>query len=198
MSLARFSMKRGSIIILALFAALPMRGYASCAVPNEPPYVDVSEIAYGNEGMYSWDLLDANLPVPHGRGYLTVVSTRRDVMMMGPLGGRLWGWSATPDPPSLVFDRLLTVLTQYKFFLLPDPVKRARTWDSSTYSIMTVRCGVRRVLQLVIPKGEHPSSETDGTVLRLFEDLIRATYRSKWHATTITYQRSRGRIALRA
>ena len=152
MNLARSSKTWGLVVLLALIAAVPARSYASCAVPNEPPYVDVSEIAYGNEGMYSWDLLPADLPVPGRRGYLAVVSTRRGVTMVGPLGGRFWGWSATPDPPNLVFDRLLTVLTRYKFFLLPDPVKRAKGWDSSTYSIVAVRCGVKRIIQLVIPK----------------------------------------------
>lgn len=109
--------------------------------------------------MYSWDLLDVNLPVRGGRGYMAVVSTRRDVTM-GVSGGRRCGWSTTPDSPNLVFGRLLTVITKYKFFALSEPVKRAKTSDSSTYSIMAVRWGVKRVLQLEIPNGEHALSET--------------------------------------
>lgn len=176
-------------MLFTLIAAAPIRGNASCAVPKEPPYVDVSEIAFGNEGIYSWDLLNPNLPVPGipgHRGYLTVVSTRSDVTMVGPLGGTLWGWSATSDSANSVFDRLLTLISQYKFFSLPEPMERAKTGDSSTYSIIVARCGVKRVLRLVIPGGEHTFGEPDATIMRLFEDLIRATYRSKWHATTIT------------
>lgn len=196
----------------ALAAAPPVVSIASCATGGKPSYSDITSVYFRSENVTEPVAIDAGDPVEPGACPVRVVlySSPSDVEKAGGpfcFKDRSGKWknccgatdSTTEDSPQVIFDRLLAVLKNDRFYDLANSSRVSGSDGAAFYGVTVMRCGAQphgkgtlafvgppraayntSIVSMSIPFGSVPESLYDAKTLTLFDDFTRAIYESKW------------------
>jgi hypothetical protein len=210
-------------VAVSIAALLPTAATAACTPGSKPSYDDVSSIYFQSQGTTSPIMLHLDEPVVAGECPigLTFLSTPTNVDM-GSSPACFKGRSGkiekccggerlvTDDAPTPIFQRLLAVLKQDRFFDIPaltggNAPEPSDFGTSAYYKIAVMRCGAQRrdpkflilfggppqpasnttIFSIAIPLGRTPGTMYGKDIVKLFDDVTRAIYESQWNSSDI-------------
>ena len=208
---------------MSIAALLPVATIAACEANAKPSYDDITSIYFQSQGTTAPIVLHLDEPVVAGECPigLTFLSTPTNVDM-GSSAACFRGTSGkiekccggerleTDDAPTPIFQRLLAVLKEDRFFDIPALVQGNAPEPSdfgtaAYYKIAVMRCGAQRrdpkiltlfggppepapnttIFSIAVPFNRTPGTMYDKTVIQLLDDVTHAIYQSQWTSSDI-------------